>query len=128
MDVFHKEFLFSNKKKTEINAQAFCVSRGGILFEPEYSLVVIDVAQHAKDEALGEFWSGINDKILEGNFVYDSDNKPVSDLVLSWEAGAPNTPENNGDVEDCVDIDLNEQMNDISCDLDRSIVCESKYI
>ena len=44
-------------------------------------------------------WLGINDKALEGNFVYQSDN---SELLLNdfWELGQPLT--NSGDNVDCV--------------------------
>ena len=84
LDVFHKEFFFSTMTKSEADAKTFCVQQGGILYEPNYRLLVIDVVDHAEKEALGDFWLGINDKNTEGNFVFDSDSSSVNNLLLDW--------------------------------------------
>ena len=82
------------------------------------------VLQTVKKEDLGEFWLGINDKNVDGTFVFMSDGSPVSSVFLNWIPDAPNTTPNN--EEDCVHINSAGQLNDIPCDVQRSVVCESK--
>ena len=33
---------------------------------------------HLAETGIGHFWLGINDEASEGNFVYNSDNKPIT--------------------------------------------------
>ena len=124
MGAFTKEFFFSKTKRNEIDAQSFCATQGGTLYEVMDSRVRKDVTNHAKKEDLGEFWLGINDKNADGTFVFMSDGSPVSSAFLNWIPNAPNTTPNN--EEDCVDINSAGQLNDIPCDVQRSVVCESK--
>ena len=119
---FEDEFFFSNTRRNKVDAQSFCTAQGGFLYEVMDNRVLIDVVIHAQKQGLGEIWLGINDINVEGTFVFDTSGSQAN--VLSWDTGAPSL---DGD-EDCVQVDSNARFNDISCDLERSVVCERKYI
>eukprot|EP00300_Choanocystis_sp_HF-7_P006836 c14934_g2_i1.p1 GENE.c14934_g2_i1~~c14934_g2_i1.p1 ORF type:complete len:387 (+),score=83.25 c14934_g2_i1:169-1161(+) len=62
-------------------------------------------------------WLGINDKAVEGSFVYELTNRPASGL--NWNAGEPN---NAGD-EDCVEMSGTGRLNDNVCSRTRWPLC-----
>ena len=69
-------------------------------------------------EGIATFWLGIDDKDVEGTFLYSSSNTPIT--LTNW---APGKPDGFGD---CVHILANGQWNDGDCNDSAGIVCESK--
>ena len=67
------------------DAQTFCNDKGGKMYEPRNENVMKKVLIQAKTEDIGDFWIGIHDKIVEGTFVYASDNTPIK--FDNWDEG-----------------------------------------
>ena len=65
-------------------------------------------------------WIGINDKNVEGEFVYASSREEVT--VTDWYTGEPN---NYGGNENCVHFDYSEIWNDDRCSKKHSFICEN---
>ena len=101
-------------------AELFCNNYGGTVYGPRDENAMKLVLDHAKVENITEFWLGIHDKVVEGKFVYASDNLPIN--YDNWKEGEPN---NHEDMEDCVSVNTaNGFWNDIDCTKEqKSIVC-----
>ena len=74
-----KRFLVHVAKKSHLEAQKFCVSQGGKLFEPKSEMENSEIAALAKEKgAKNGIWIGIHDKTSEGNFEYESDGTKIA--------------------------------------------------
>ena len=65
---------------------------GGKLFEPRLNstnILVYAEAANFKSETIDDFWLGINDLAIQGQYVYASDGQDVVDGM--WTSGQPNT-------------------------------------
>ena len=115
------EFLFALDQFSNFyEAQSFCNINGGKVFEPRNENFMKNLLDYAKNcGIIDEFWLGINDKSVEGKFVYTSDKSPI--WFNNWNEGEPN---NAGDAENCVQVKQNGFWNDVSCHGDEmSFVC-----
>ena len=119
------EYLFRKKQMGFDDAESFCISQGGKMYEPRDKTIWENVFDHAKKEDIGEFWLGIHDKNKEGTFVYASDNSPME--FNNFNKGEPN----NGascKCEDCVHVIYQPAAegfwNDLPCNSHQlSVVC-----
>ena len=69
-------------------------------------------------------WIGLNDKDVEGNFVWVSDNSTV--YYSNWDRGDPN---NAGQGEHCVLIwTRDHKWDDAPCGWHRRPLCEKPYV
>ena len=111
-------FLYSAKLSWE-NARAVCLGFEGDLVsikdikETEFIKYLISVSK------LSFAWIGLNDRLMEGQFVW-SDGTPFNSSVYSnWADSEPN-----GAVhENCVELE-NNQWIDRSCNTFRHYICE----
>ena len=94
-----KEFLFRSSKMQFDDAESFCKNEGGILYEPRNESVMSKVLNHAHNKSIKGFWLGVHDKSEEGNFVYASDETPIT--LKNWNEGEPNIY---GNEDDCVNV------------------------
>ena len=102
-------------------ARAFCNNLGQKLFEPKYLEINSEVSKLAKEQVGNTwgYWIGIHDQINQGNFVYDSDNKPI--VYENWSPSEPN-----GDSrEDCTVLGTWEKWVDTNCATAMPFICES---
>jgi hypothetical protein len=115
-------YMFVKQGKTWASARAHCASFG-------YKLVTIDgVAENtfisglaARAKGDPSWWLGLNDRDVEGKFVWD-DGAPAS--FTNWASGQPD----NFFDEDCAVILSNTPTgawDDIGCDSVKSFVCEA---
>ena len=115
----------SYSNKTWDAAQALCVSAYGghlvtITSQAEFSFVYNNVMPGSWDAySTAPRWIGLNDKAVEGTFVWVT-GEPV--LVTAWESGEPN---NSGGNEDCVEMKWSGGgWNDLDCSKTRPFICE----
>ena len=100
------------------------IFQGACLFEPR-SIPVNKLVFNKSIEVWGGkhvAWIGINDKNVEGEFVFTSSREKVT--VTDWYTGEPN---NNGDSEDCIVFGFyhyNRKWNDVPCSNTHSFICE----
>ena len=99
---------------------------GGKLYEPKDENNYHKVMAHARGtNGLGrQIWLGINDKLKEGQFVYESDNTPID-----WSKWASGEPTSNyaaeANQEECVSTNAKFYgWYDQSCDHTNYYVCE----
>ena len=113
-----KDYTFNKEKKTQSNAKGACCLDGGKLYEPKDENNFHEVMSHAR--GFGDIWLGINDKLVEGQFVYESDNTPID--WSKWVSGESTE----ANMEDCVSADTNSYgWYDQSCDnITNYYVCE----
>ena len=68
------------------------------------------------------FWLGMNDKVNENQFVYNSSEEPIS--LTSWIDGQPN----GGTTQNCVVFDSNKETKakwrDLECGTAYRFICE----
>ena len=71
---------------------------------------------------MSKYWIGIDDKSIEGNFVYASDGKPI--VWTNWSPVEPNSWQ--GKNEDCVarDWGLSDTWSDVPCETNYPVICE----
>ena len=120
-----KEYYVSPEAKNQPNAQDYCKSHGGRLFEPKSAEVNNDVANFAKVVIkMPWFWIGIHEmESSEGEFVYESDGE-----AIGWRNWGPHQPDGNGG-EKCVTIHSHQANShnywyDTACHLMCNFVCE----
>ena len=110
------------------DAESFCTSQGGKMYEPRDKTIWENVFDYAKKEEIGEFWLGIHDKNEEGTFIYASDKWPIE--FNNFEKGEPNNGASNlvYSGEDCVHVIYQPAAegfwNDLPCNSHQmSVVC-----
>ncbi len=104
--------------KTANDAEAYCISQGGKLFEPENAE---DNSVISSMMSAYRFWIGINDKASPGTFVTTSDGSVP--LYINFHA---NQPDNAG-TEECVHSNwqIEGQWNDHKCNtVEYAYVCQ----
>ena len=120
-----KEYHVPNEPTyiNQSNAQAYCKSQGGILFEPKSSQVNIDIANLAKGNIRQPWiWLGIHEcTSSKGNFAYESDGQSID--WKNWKTGQPD-----GDGEEnCVALQTitdSYDWSDVDCDGRYNFICE----
>ena len=116
-----KEYSVPNETKNQANAQAYCFSQGGILFEPKSAQVNKNVTKFAKDTIRKPWiWLGIHESnSTNGQFVYESDDKSI--VWKNWKSGEPD-----GDgKENCVAIEtISYKWGDMFCNETYNFICE----
>ena len=117
-----KEYYVSPEAKNQPNAQDYCKSHGGRLFEPKSAEVNNDVANFAKVVIkMPWFWIGIHEmESSKGKFVYESDGKEIG--WRNW----GHEPNGNGN---CVTIQSHQDNShnywyEVACHLMCHFVCE----
>ena len=104
-----KEYYVPYDTKNQANAQAYCKSQGGILFEPKSAQVNKNVAKFAKD-TIGnwKFWIWLGLHYTNGQFVYESDDKSI--VWNNWKSTQPIGDGN------CVALEtINYKWGDVGC-------------
>ena len=107
--ILGKEYYVPNEAENEADAQDYCNSQGGILFEPKSAQVNKNVAKFAKD-TIGnwKFWIWLGIHYTNGQFVYESDNKSI--VWNNWKSTQPNGDGN------CVALEtINYKWGDVGC-------------
>ena len=99
------------------DANNFCISEGGKLFEPRDAKTNKIVTNYAKLAGVIYFWIGIQYKPDDKNYVYVSDNIPVT-----WTNWANGQPDRNGN---CVARGWGSEdtWDDRPCNLKNPFVC-----
>lgn len=115
----------SYSDKTWDAAQAICAETPGghlvtITSQAEYDFVYSTVMPDSWDAySTSPRWIGLNDKAIEGAFVWVT-GEPV--LVTAWASGEPN---NSGGNEHCAEMKWSDAAwNDLDCAKARPFVCE----
>ena len=119
--ILGKEYYVPNEAENEADAQDYCNSQGGILFEPKSAKVNKNVTKFAKKTIRNpRIWLGIyeNDS-TNGQFVYVSDDKLI--VWTNWKSGQPD-----GDgKENCVALEtISYKWVDVDCDEAYNFICE----
>ena len=98
------------------NATRVCAGDGGIVYpgREDGSRAALTAAQMLTEI----IWVGLDDTGVEGEFVH-SDGEPSN--LTTWAAGEPNDWARS---EDCTQLRLNGQLNDLNCDRDLPFVCQ----
>ncbi|KAK0069352.1 C-type lectin 4, partial [Biomphalaria pfeifferi] len=123
------------KNNTNWNgAQGFCSKNfyNGKLAEPitqnELNAIykLVDVVRNGAFNVIT--WIGANDLEVEGHFVWASDNSTLNPAL--WGKSAPDNWLNpyTNERENCVSLVVNEnltRLNDASCSLNYSLICQS---
>ncbi|XP_057592942.1 pulmonary surfactant-associated protein D-like [Hippopotamus amphibius kiboko] len=116
-DVGEKIFKTGGFEKTVQDAQQVCTQAGGQLASPrsaaENEAVRQLVTAHSKAAFLG-----MTDIQKEGTFTYATEEPLV---YSNW---APGEPNNQGGVENCVEILPSGKWNDKACGEQRLVICE----
>ena len=99
------------------DAKAFCQSKGAILPEPRTQAMRTLMRQ--SEDFPEFFYLGLTDIANEGQFVWETDNSPVSDF--DWEEGYPKGRE----YYDCVKSGTTG-WRDRKCSVYYSIVCQKR--
>ena len=118
-----KEYYVPYETKHQANAQAYCKSQGGILFEPKSAQVNIDIANLAKVIIRQPWiWLGIHESTSsKGNFVYESDGQSID-----WKNWKTDQPDGDG-RENCVALQTitdSYDWSDVDCDGRYNFICE----
>ena len=118
-----KEYYVPYDTKNQANAQAYCKSQGGILFEPKSAQVNIDIANLAKKTIRQPWiWLGIHESTaLKGQFVYESDGQSIV-----WTNWMNDQPDGDG-RENCVALQTiadSFDWSDVECDGRYNFICE----
>ncbi|MCC6553222.1 MAG: C-type lectin domain-containing protein [Polyangiaceae bacterium] len=100
-------------------AEADCVAQGGHLVSIHDGATQDEVAQGAYAIAGGEWYIGLGDEAVEGDYVW-TDGTPAD--FTWWAGGEPNNAGN----EDCVHLAswAGGMWNDIPCDSPQRYVCK----
>jgi cysteine-rich repeat protein len=109
--------------KTWDAAESFCVGGGGHLVsissKAENDFVYLNVMPSDFLDPTSPRWIGLNDKAIEGSFVWSS-GEPLS--YTNWRSGEPN---DSGGNEDCVEQRWSDgKWNDNNCTQTRLFICE----
>ena len=117
-----------NYSDAQLNCQNKFGHLYGGLFEPRlYSTnqLVYAEALNFKSATSDDFWLGINDLAIQGQYVYASDGQEVVDGM--WKSGQPNSPY----AERCVgylgltnQYDSNAGWYDRPCDDNKFSICQ----
>ncbi|XP_062607172.1 C-type lectin domain family 4 member E-like isoform X1 [Saccostrea cucullata] len=119
-----KCYFFSKVKEPWFAASALCVAYGARLAEPvtqeEVTFLSRETIQIGNG---GDYYLGVTDAFLEGEWVYSSRKSPVL-VHMPWVGGGPD----NYHEEDCAAIDSSTthhgQWTDVPCDLPLYFICE----
>jgi hypothetical protein len=65
------------------------------------------------------WWIGLHDLDLEGAHTW-VDGAPLVKMTANWDSGQPDNANN----EDCVELQVEGQWNDLRCEIKRGFVCE----
>ncbi|XP_034304722.1 low affinity immunoglobulin epsilon Fc receptor isoform X1 [Magallana gigas] len=126
-----KCYFFGKTKETWYAASALCQSFGSKLAEPVTQEEVVFLGRETMQIGNnGDYFIGIHDIFLEGEWMYAYSRKPVT-LTMPWASGNPD----NYHEEDCVEIDSSPQFHgmwgDALCSYPLYYICEydsSEYI
>ena len=101
----------------------YLINQGARLFEPRSIPVYKSVFTKSIEVWGGKHvaWIGINDKNVEGEFVFTNSREKVT--VTDWYRGEPN---NYGGNQDCVNFGhfRNRKWNDAPCTQEHFFICE----
>ena len=71
-------------------------------------------------------WIGLNDKAIEGRWVWINGERAVVPAAVMWQTGQPDNAQ-----EDCAEIIADNRFsygtNDATCSLNRVGLCEKEY-
>ena len=110
------------QEKSWFDARDFCLSQDSHLVDlddmQENEFVLRLPEKNAGEFWLKKFWIGLNDLQAEGVFVNSRGDRPS---FLNWNNDEPNDA---GNGEDCTEVRLYGNWNDISCSYLKPFVCE----
>ncbi|XP_044515499.1 collectin-11 [Gracilinanus agilis] len=115
----NKIYLLVKEEKRYMDAQLYCLGRGGNLGMPKDEASNGLLASYINQAGLTRVFIGINDLEREGTFVY-SDRSPMQ-TFNKWRNGEPN---NAYDEEDCVEMVASGGWNDVACHITMYFICE----
>ena len=116
-----------NYADAQLNCQDKFGNDSGRLFEPRlYSTNQLVYAEAANfiSATSDDFWLGINDLAIQGQYVYASDGQEVVDGM--WSSGQPNTATERcaGYYNLATSYDSNAGWFDRNCDLNKFSICQ----
>ncbi|XP_072925303.1 uncharacterized protein [Hemitrygon akajei] len=113
-------YQFSSSAQSWTEAQRHCAS-------VDAHLVVINNAEEQdflRRTLQNRCWIGLSDAESEGDWMW-VDGTDYSSSLTNWDEGEPN---NEGDTEDCVEIFVNGEWNDLPCYIFRYWICEKSAL
>ncbi|XP_048772001.2 C-type lectin domain family 4 member E-like [Ostrea edulis] len=119
-----KCYFFGKTKETWSGASALCQSFGSKLAEPITQEEVTFLGREAMQIGnSADFYIGIHDIFMEGEWMYAFSRKPVT-IKMPWAGGGPD----NFHEEDCVEIGSAAQYHgmwgDVACSISQHYICE----
>lgn len=105
--------------RTQEDAELDCIAQGGHLASIHSNAQQNEIVQGALQVADDQWWIGLDDVALEGEFTW-TDKSPLN--YTGWAGGEPNDA---GGNEDCVHIAswAGGQWNDVACQVELRYVC-----
>ena len=118
--VGEKIFKTAGVVKSYSDAQQVCREARGQLASPRSAAENEAVTQLARAQNKHAYLS-MNDDTTEGRFTYPTGESLV---YSNWASGEPNNKAKNGGPENCLEIYLDGNWNDIECSEQRLVICE----
>ena len=103
-----------------------CQNEGGYLVQIESQEESLAISEYISEESLrAHFWTGLNDRGREGDWVWDASGQQVERGFMNWKS---NQPDSSGGNQDCVYMQPTESLRwgDIECSNSNHVlpVCE----
>ena len=125
--IFDKCYKFVSTTKSFSDAKSYCVTQGGILYEPR-DLNVYNAIEQISPFAKGFGWLGVTDEAVEDTWRYATTGDLVPAKFLEngenemWKDNEPNDLGG----EDCVKSTVSRpiQWNDVRCSVTLPFICE----
>ena len=118
--VGEKIFKTAGVVKSYSDARQVCREARGQLASPRSAAENEAVAQLVRAENKKAYLS-MNDISTEGRFTYPTGESLV---YSNWASGEPNNKVKGGSQENCLEIYLDGNWNDILCSEERLVICE----
>ena len=112
--------LYVRQEKDWIGARNYCKRKGANLVEP-ISRYALQVLTEELPSSRDRWWIGASDRRSEGRWIWESSGNTIGDV--NWNSGEPN---NEGGVEDCMELIYDSNFNDQNCNFDAYFMCEIK--
>ncbi|XP_052257729.1 brevican core protein-like isoform X3 [Dreissena polymorpha] len=114
-------YHFGHVQGTYTESEHYCRQRGGHLADIMTSLENDFVKNHAREMQTHHWWTGLNDQVVEGHFIWDDDDTEAT--FTEW---GTNQPEGGG--EDCVALDYQDgyMWGDFPCTMQLFPVCKAQ--
>ncbi|KAK7480212.1 hypothetical protein BaRGS_00028597 [Batillaria attramentaria] len=113
-------YFFGNEQTTWINAKTICDTVHGRLVEIDTAEENNFLVDRMKQHSAQQLWIGLEDFVVEGNFVWASTQETPE--YSNWSPGEPNDDQHR---EDCASLLVSGHWNDAQCEVSKYyFMCE----